>query len=356
MAHDPRVSRCIWHRRLRRAATVAARASDAHAAQHLSGLRRFPGVFYVEPRVKAGETVAVVGPNGPARRRCSESYRVLIDATAGEITMEAAAERRRLLRRCQPWDRARAENGGCFRTFGRDNLSNGRVRAASASAFEERLARVYKLFPRMEERRHQPLARYPAASSRLWRVGRALMSGPKLCCCTTLRGPQSPWSCSRSSKQCADSTEGYTVLIVEQNIRQVLKVASRVICWNRASPPQARQRSCSTRRHQTLTRNLCDGNLRHFSLEAIVKWRAARRHPCVAGAGLNLIFGVIDVVWSVRRADHDRHVTASTCTSTMAGRCGSPSRHRRVVSALGVAFHQFVIRPVWAPSRSTNCW
>ncbi len=80
----------------------------------------------------------------------------------------------------------------------------------------------------MKERRRQPAGTLSGGEQQMCAIGRALMSGPKL---LLLDEPsaglapvvvQSMFELMR--RICA---EGYTVLIVEQNIRQVLKVVSR---------------------------------------------------------------------------------------------------------------------------------
>ena len=94
--------------------------------------------------------------------------------------------------------------------------------------FEERLARVYRLFPRMEERRRQPAGTLSGGEQQMCAIGRALMSGPKLLLLDEPSAGLAPvvvQSIFEMVKRiCA---EGYTVLIVEQNIRQVLKVVDR---------------------------------------------------------------------------------------------------------------------------------
>src|SRR5437764_6777599 len=98
----------------------------------------------------------------------------------------------------------------------------------SRHAYRERLEQVYALFPRLKERRAQVAGTLSGGEQQMCAIARALMSGPKL---LLLDEPsaglapvvvQSIFELVR--KICA---EGYTVLIVEQNIRQVLKVVNR---------------------------------------------------------------------------------------------------------------------------------
>jgi len=87
---------------------------------------------------------------------------------------------------------------------------------------------VYALFPRMKERRHQAAGTMSGGEQQMCAIGRALMSGPKL---LLLDEPsaglapvivQSIFDLIRKIRG-----EGYTVMIVEQNVRQVLKVVDR---------------------------------------------------------------------------------------------------------------------------------
>ena len=98
----------------------------------------------------------------------------------------------------------------------------------SRKQFQERLDTVYGLFPRLKEKRHQAAGTMSGGEQQMCAIGRALMSGPKL---LLLDEPsaglapvvvQSIFDLVR--RICA---QGYTVLIVEQNIRQVLKVVGR---------------------------------------------------------------------------------------------------------------------------------
>ena len=52
------------------------------------GLRVFQALFDVSLEVRAGEAVAVIGPNGAGKTTLLRAISGLIDASAGEITME----------------------------------------------------------------------------------------------------------------------------------------------------------------------------------------------------------------------------------------------------------------------------
>ena len=188
----------------------------------------FQALFGVSLEVRAGESVAVIGPNGAGKTTLLRLISKLIDPTQGNITFENSS-----LVKVPPHDVVRRgiahvpENRRLFpRLTVEENLRMGAFTAREK--YQERLSLVYELFPRMKERRAQPAGTLSGGEQQMCAIGRALMSGPKL---LLLDEPsaglapvvvQSIFALVR--KICA---EGYTVLIVEQNIRQVLKVVGR---------------------------------------------------------------------------------------------------------------------------------
>jgi branched-chain amino acid transport system ATP-binding protein len=80
----------------------------------------------------------------------------------------------------------------------------------------------------MKERRHQLAGTLSGGEQQMCAIGRALMSGPKLLLLDEPSAGLAPvivQSIFDLVKKIR--TEGYTVMIVEQNVRQVLKVVDR---------------------------------------------------------------------------------------------------------------------------------
>jgi len=195
-----------------------------------AGYGSFQALFGVSLEVRSGESVAVIGPNGAGKTTLLRAISKLIELTAGEVTMEG-----RSLKRVAPHEViARGisqvpENRRLFpRLTVEENLKMGAFLPAARNQFAQRREFVYALFPRMGERRAQLAGTLSGGEQQMCAIGRALMSGPKLLLLDEPSAGLAPvivQSIMQMVKRiCA---EGYTVLIVEQNIRQVLKVVDR---------------------------------------------------------------------------------------------------------------------------------
>jgi branched-chain amino acid transport system ATP-binding protein len=195
-----------------------------------AGYGSFQALFGVSLEVRAGESVAVIGPNGAGKTTLLRVISKLIDASAGEMRMEGA--RLNEVPAHEVIARGIAHVPENRRLFPRlsveENLRMGAFLPAARAKFAERLKFVFSLFPRMEERRAQPAGTLSGGEQQMCAIGRALMSGPKLLLLDEPSAGLAPVVVQSIfalvKRICA---EGYTVLIVEQNVRQVLKVVDR---------------------------------------------------------------------------------------------------------------------------------
>ena len=195
-----------------------------------AGYEGFQALFDVSLEVNAGESVAVIGPNGAGKTTLLRAISKLIDVTGGDIEMEGRSLRATPAYEVISYGIAQVpEHRRLFpRLTVEENLKMGGFLPAARARYAERLGYVYSLFPRMQERRAQLAGTLSGGEQQMCAIGRALMSGPKLLLLDEPSAGLAPVVVQSIfgmvKRICA---EGYTVLIVEQNIRQVLKVVDR---------------------------------------------------------------------------------------------------------------------------------
>jgi branched-chain amino acid transport system ATP-binding protein len=195
-----------------------------------AGYAGFQALFGVSMRVDAGEAVGVIGANGAGKTTLLRVISGLLAPTAGSMTMQGTD-----LITTPPHkiiETGIAHVPESRRLFPRlsveDNLRMGAFIPAARAKFPERLDYVYTLFPRLKERRLQLAGTMSGGEQQMCAIARALMSEPKL----ILLDEPSMGLAPVIVAQVFDlvrriRSEGYTVLIVEQNVRQVLKVVDR---------------------------------------------------------------------------------------------------------------------------------
>ena len=184
----------------------------------------------VDIDIHAGEIVAMIGANGAGKSTLMMTIfgdpqpregRVFYDGH--DITGLPAHEIARL-------HIAQAPEGR--RIFGRmtvmENLQMGAT-VTDHGHFDEDLARVFELFPRLKERAHQRGGTLSGGEQQMLAIGRALMSRPRL----LLLDEPSLGLAPLLVKQIFDAIrvlnvrEKLTVFLVEQNAYHALKLAHR---------------------------------------------------------------------------------------------------------------------------------
>jgi branched-chain amino acid transport system ATP-binding protein len=188
----------------------------------------FQALFDVSLEVKAGESVAVIGPNGAGKTTLLRVISKLIAPASGDIRLEGRSLAKVAAHEVVARGIAHVpENRRLFpRLTVEENLRMGAF--ASRDRFAERRDQVYALFPRLQERRDQAAGTLSGGEQQMCAIGRALMSGPKVLLLDEPSAGLAPVAVQSIfqlvERICA---QGYTALIVEQNIRQVLKVVNR---------------------------------------------------------------------------------------------------------------------------------
>ena len=195
-----------------------------------AGYGTFQALFGVSLEVKAGEAVGVIGPNGAGKTTLMRVISGLIRPRRGKITMQGTDVLATQPHRIVSLGIAHVpENRPLFpRLSVEDNLKMGAYMPEARARFGERLDFVFGLFPRMKERRHQLAGTMSGGEQQMCAIGRALMSDPKLLLLDEPSAGLAPVVVQQVFELVRRIREGgLTVLIVEQNVQQVLKVVDR---------------------------------------------------------------------------------------------------------------------------------
>ena len=109
-----------------------------------------------------------------------------------------------------------------------ENLKLGAYTRKDKKEIEETLARVYKSFPRLEERKNQLAGTLSGGEQQMLAMGRALMSKPRIILMDEPSMGLSPIFVNEIFDIIQKvSAGGTTVLLVEQNAKKALSIADR---------------------------------------------------------------------------------------------------------------------------------
>jgi branched-chain amino acid transport system ATP-binding protein len=199
-------------------------------ARVTAGYGAFTALWDVSLRVAAGEAVAVVGPNGAGKTTLLRVLSGLIAPRSGSIALDQVDLAGR-----PPYEivaRGMAHVPEGRRLFPQlsvaENLKMGAYLPSARARFGESLERVYALFPVLAERHGQRAGSLSGGEQQMLAVGRALMSRPRLILLDEPSMGLAPVMVLRLFDLIRRvREEGYTILVVEQNVTQVLKLVDR---------------------------------------------------------------------------------------------------------------------------------
>jgi branched-chain amino acid transport system ATP-binding protein len=195
-----------------------------------AGYGHFTALWDVSLRVDAGEAVAVVGPNGAGKTTLLRVVSGVIPPRSGTLLFDGVALTGRPAHEVVAHGIAHVPEGR--RLFHAltvaDNLKMGAYLPRARRAHRESLERVYTLFPILAERRTQRAGSLSGGEQQMLAIGRALMSQPRLILLDEPSMGLAPVMVLRVFDLIRRiREEGYTILVVEQNVRQVLKLVDR---------------------------------------------------------------------------------------------------------------------------------
>ena len=195
-----------------------------------AGYGAFQVLFDISLGVTAGEAVGVIGPNGAGKTSLLRAVSRLIEIESGEVEFDGKRIERSRPEAVTALGIAHVpENRRLFPGLTvEENLRMGAYLPPARPRLRERLDFVYDLFPRIRERRRQVAGTLSGGEQQMCAIARGLMSGPRLLLLDEPSAGLAPVIVQQVFGLIERiRAEGYTVLIVEQNIRQVLRIVDR---------------------------------------------------------------------------------------------------------------------------------
>jgi branched-chain amino acid transport system ATP-binding protein len=195
-----------------------------------AGYGTFQALFDVSLEVRPQEAVGVIGPNGAGKTTLMRAISGLVRPTAGSIRLDDVDLVATPAHRIVGLGIAHVpENRRLFpRMSVEDNLRMGGFLPAARPRYGDRLAFVYDLFPRLRERRRQVAGTLSGGEQQMCAIGRALMSEPRLLLLDEPSAGLAPVVVQQLFELLKTiRAGGLTVLVVEQNVQQVLRIVDR---------------------------------------------------------------------------------------------------------------------------------
>ncbi len=180
--------------------------------------------------VEEGEIVTLIGANGAGKSTTLNTICGITPAEAGSISLDGQD-----ITQCKPHEIVALGVGQSpegRKIFTRltvtENLEMGAYARDDDDGIRQDMAHVFKLFPRLEERKAQLGGTLSGGEQQMLAIGRALMGRPRILLLDEPSMGLAPLLVQDIFHTIRDLNEqGTTILLVEQNARMALRVAHR---------------------------------------------------------------------------------------------------------------------------------
>ncbi|MNK64543.1 High-affinity branched-chain amino acid transport ATP-binding protein LivF [compost metagenome] len=203
------------------------KVSGLHVAY--GGIKAVKGI---DLEVNEGELIALIGANGAGKTTTLKAITGTLPACKVEGTISYLGESLKGTKSFHLVERKLAmvpEGRGVFTRMSiRENLMMGAYTRTDKVGVEDDIARWFDVFPRLKERAAQMAGTLSGGEQQMLAMARALMSHPKLLLLDEPSMGLSPIMVEKIFEVIRKvSSEGITILLVEQNARLALQAAHR---------------------------------------------------------------------------------------------------------------------------------
>ena len=210
------------------------RTLDGRPLLEFKGVDTYYGQLHalkaVDYEIRSGEIVCLLGGNASGKSTTMKTVLGIVRPARGTVSYRGEPindlpTSERVRRGIAPVPEAR-------RLFPKmtvyENLEMGAYTREDLGGIEEDLERVYRLFPRVKERRNQVAGTLSGGEQQMVAIGRALMARPSLLCMDEPSMGLSPVLVEQVFDIIKEiNRQGTTIFVVEQNANMALSIATR---------------------------------------------------------------------------------------------------------------------------------
>jgi branched-chain amino acid transport system ATP-binding protein len=192
----------------------------------------FQALYGIDTRLEKGETIAIIGANGAGKSTFLKAIAGLIHGAADSVLLDGSPIGARPAADIVKLGIALVPEGRrLFPSLNvEENLLIGGYGHKAPGPWT--LDRVYALFPILRERRVSATPTLSGGQQQMAAIGRALMSNPRILLCDEISLGLAPIIIADIYAALPQiKAEGTSVVLVEQDIVQAMKVADRVYCF-----------------------------------------------------------------------------------------------------------------------------
>jgi branched-chain amino acid transport system ATP-binding protein len=180
--------------------------------------------------IHSGEIVALIGANGAGKTTILNTVSNIVPSIAGKVTYEGKD-----ITKTPPHDIVKlgiSQVPEGRRVFAKmsvlENLEMGAYTRNDKAEIAADIEKIFKRFPRLNERKKQPAKTLSGGEQQMLAMGRALMSRPKLLLLDEPSMGLAPMLVEQIFQIIQEiNASGTTILLVEQNANMALSIAHR---------------------------------------------------------------------------------------------------------------------------------